>query len=150
ADAGDRRRRPRPGTRAAPARAGPALSETCDRVAAAVGAPAGRLAEVEHALGAGRLRVRVHVHHEHWPRLSDPPSLAVDRRLMPARDRARHDRLLRATPHTPVVLSDVPGPPRRPSGRRDGFTVMFPGAPHVIVSTFHGLGRRSAPSPLEA
>ncbi|MBM7093695.1 tetratricopeptide repeat protein [Streptomyces sp. NPDC056956] len=149
-DLGIRGRVVGPGNREAPYQEGLDLSETCDRVADAVGALAEHLAEVEHALGEGRLRVRVHVHHEHWPRLSDPPSLAVDRRLMPARDRARHDRLLRATPHTPVVLSDVPGPPRRLSGRRDGFTVMFPGAPHVIVSTFHGLDRRPAPSPLEA
>ncbi|MGW6295689.1 tetratricopeptide repeat protein [Streptomyces sp. NPDC055058] len=139
-----------PGNREAPYQDGLDLRETCDRVADAVGALAEHLAEVEHALGEGRVRVRVHVHHEHWPRLSDPPSLAVDRRRMSARDRARHDRLLRATPHTPVILSDVPGPPRRLSGRRDGFTVMFPGAPHVIVSTFHGLERRPAPSPLEA
>ncbi|CAL9346967.1 tetratricopeptide repeat protein [Streptomyces sp. enrichment culture] len=139
-----------PGNPEAPYRQGLDLRATCDRVADAVGALAEHLAEVEHALGEGRLRVRVHVHHEHWPSLSDPPSLAVDRRLMSARDRARHDRLLRRTPHTPVTLPDVPGPPRRLTGRTDGFTVLFPGAPHVIVSTFFGLERRPAPSPLEA
>ncbi|MDG9702937.1 tetratricopeptide repeat protein [Streptomyces sp. DH37] len=139
-----------PRNRQAPYDPGLDLRETSDRVADAVGALGEHLREAEHALGQGRLRVRVFVHHEHWPRLSDPPSLTVDRRRMSARDRARHDRLLRSTAHTPVSVRGAPGPRRRLTGRRDGFSVVFAQAPHVIVSTVIGLDRRPAPSPFEA
>src|SRR5262249_37812812 len=60
------------------------LRETADEVADAVGALGEHLIEAERELGEGRLRVRVFVHHASWPRLSAPPSLTIDRRLMSA------------------------------------------------------------------
>ncbi|MFI9150093.1 tetratricopeptide repeat protein [Streptomyces sp. NPDC053367] len=118
-----------------------------DQVADAIGALAEHLAPAGRELGE-RLRVRVFVHHTHWPRLSSPPILTLDRRLMSARDRARHDRLLRATDHEPVELP--------PTGRRGfrrtvgGFSGRLTGAPVVIVSTVIGLESRPGPSPFEA
>src|SRR4051812_37904118 len=104
--------------------------------------------------GAGRLRVRVFAHHPHWPRLSLPPSLTVDRRLMSARDQARHDRLMESVPGVtavPPATGGTGGPGRRAGIFRSGggFSVRLPGAPQVTVSTVIGLDRRPAPSRFE-
>ncbi|MFJ8086509.1 tetratricopeptide repeat protein [Streptomyces sp. NPDC096205] len=124
------------------------LLAPADQVADAIGALAEHLAQAERELGEQRLRVRVFVHHTHWPRLSSPPVLTVDRRLMSARDQARHDRLMQATDHRPV---EVPQTGRRGFRRAaGGFSVLLPAAPDVIVSTVVGLDSRPAPSPYEA
>jgi hypothetical protein len=119
-----------------------------DQVADAIGTLAEHLAKAERELGEQRLRVRVFVHHTRWPRLSSPPVLTVDRRLMPARDQGRHDRLMQATEHRPV---EHPPTARRGLRRAPvGFSVLLPSAPDVIVSTAVGLDSRPAPSAFEA
>ncbi|WP_345942144.1 tetratricopeptide repeat protein [Streptomyces sp. SID2888] len=125
------------------------LRESADQVADAVGALGEHLAEADRTLGPGRLRVRVFVHHAHWPRLSDPPSLTVDRRLMSLRDRARHDRLMRTTPHHAAPVTGRDGRRRSWLGS-GGFSVCLADAPQVLVSTDIGLSARPAPSPSEA
>ncbi|MFF8860878.1 tetratricopeptide repeat protein [Streptomyces sp. NPDC015139] len=123
------------------------LRATADEVADALGALGEHLAEADLELGEGRLRVRVFVHHAHWPRLSAPPSLTVDRRLMSARDRTRHDRLIRSVPHHP---DQEPAARRGLLGFREGFSIRLTAAPRVTVSTTAGLDTRPAPTPSEA
>ncbi|MFE1442611.1 tetratricopeptide repeat protein [Streptomyces sp. NPDC058739] len=123
------------------------LLAPADQVADAVGALAEHLARADRELGGQRLRVRVFVHHEQWPLLSAPPSLTVDRRLMPRRDQVRHDRLMSATAHLPVPH---PRAPRRGLRHAPGFSVRLAGGPQVTVSTAIGLEGRPAPSPFEA
>ncbi|MGW4202129.1 tetratricopeptide repeat protein [Streptomyces sp. NPDC004726] len=118
--------------------------EIADPVADATGALAEHFADAERALGEGRLRVRVFAHHPHWPRLSAPPVLTVDRRLMSRRDRTRHDRLVLAIPGV-TVLESRGGPLQGP-----GFTVRLPGAPEVTVSSIEGIDSRPAPTRAEA
>ncbi|MET9734393.1 tetratricopeptide repeat protein [Streptomyces sp. NPDC006458] len=123
------------------------LLTPADQVADAVGALAEHLARADRELGEQRLRVRVFVHHEHWPLLSAPPSLTVDRRLMSTRDQARHDRLMSATAHQSVPH---PRAHRRGFRRTPGFSVRLADGPQVTVSTAIGLESKPAPSPFEA
>ncbi|MFF0448506.1 tetratricopeptide repeat protein [Streptomyces sp. NPDC004609] len=118
--------------------------EIADPVADATGALAEHFADAERALGEGRLRVRVFAHHPHRPRLSAPPVLTVDRRLMSRRDQTRHDRLVLAIPGV-TVLERRGGLLQGP-----GFTVRLPGAPDVTVSSIEGIDSRPAPTRTEA
>lgn len=123
------------------------LLEPADHVADALGALGEHLTDADRELGDGRLRVRVHVHHDEWPRLSRLPSLAVDRRLMSARDRTRHDRLMAATPVVPRRAGDPRDKRRVLRGGREGFTVRLAAAPYVMVSTTVGVADLPLPSP---
>jgi hypothetical protein len=125
--------------------------EVADRVADGCGALAEHLAEAAEAVGAERLRLRVVLHHQHRPKLSAHPVLALDRRAMARADRARHERLLGRHPRL-RRLTGVPGaPPPVPWWRADrwwggGLTVVLPGAPAVAVSTVLGVRGRPAPA----